>query len=211
MELLSISISGLRSLEFRGRETETGICKAPITGVAHVSPDGIIGDRQADLDNHGGADKAVYAYSIENYQFWQHELGRDLPHGQFGENLTVSGMTDDAIHIGDRFRIGDTVEVEVTQPRVPCFKLGMRMQDNDFVARFHFSGRVGFYLRVLRAGDIQAGDAITRLHRDPGELNIRDAMLALNSNPKQQDIIRRALALPALSQAWRDSLHKKLK
>ena len=168
------------------------------------------GDQQADRKNHGGVDKAVYVYAVENYRFCEAELGRSLPFGQFGENLAVSGMTDDVIHIGDIFSFG-AVEVQVTQPRVPCSKLGMRMEDAEFVGRFHFSGRVGFYLRVLKEGMLNLEDNIIRLQADEGGLTIRDAMLALNKNPRQQEIINRALAIPALSQAWQESLKKKQK
>jgi len=208
MEIVAISLSGIRQLEHQGRQTQTGICKEPVTSPVYVSSEGIEGDAQADRENHGGADKAVYAYAVENYRYWEQELGRTLAYGQFGENLAVSGMTDDSVHIGDIFRIG-LIEFQVTQPRVPCFKLGMRMEDSTFVGRFHGSGRVGFYLRVLKEGPIKPGDSIERLHTDPGQLTIRDAMLALNKNPKQQEIIARALNIPALSEAWRESLRKK--
>ncbi len=208
MELVAISLSGLQQLEYQGRRTETGICKRPVDYAVHVTREGIVGDAQADRVNHGGVDKAIYVYAVENYRFWENALGKTLGYGQFGENLTASGMGDEVVHIGDIFRMG-AVEVQVTQPRVPCFKLGMRMEDADFVARFHFSGRVGFYLRVLKEGALKAGDPIELLHADPGKLNIRDAMLALNTNPRQQEIIARALAVPALSQAWRESLRKK--
>lgn len=208
MKLLAISLSGPQVLEHGGRSAQTGICKQPVAGPVQATAEGLLGDTQVDRENHGGADKAVYAYTAENYRFWEQELGRSLPYGQFGENLAVSGLPDEAVHIGDIFRIG-AVECQVTQPRVPCFKLGLRMEDPGFVRRFHHSGRVGFYLRVLKEGPLKAGDPIERLHTDPGQLNIRDAMLALSPNPRQQDIIRRALAIPALSQAWRDSLRKK--
>jgi len=210
VEVISISISGLRQLEHQGRKAQTGICKEPVAGPVYVSMEGIEGDAQADRENHGGADKAVYAYAVENYRFWEQALGRALPFGQFGENLAVTGLTDDVVHIGDIFRVG-AVAVQVTQPRVPCFKLGMRMGDAGFVGRFHHSGRVGFYLRVLQEGALNPGEPIQRLDADPGRLSIQDAMLALNKNPRQQEIIARALAIPALSQAWRDSLEKKRK
>ncbi len=210
MHIQSISVSGLTRIEHQGHSKITGICKQPVNGPVKVSKQGMEGDQQADRKNHGGVDKAVYAYAVENYRFWEAELGRSLPFGQFGENLAVSGMTDDVIHIGDIFNFG-AVEVQVTQPRVPCSKLGMRMEDAEFVGRFHFSGRVGFYLRVLKEGMINLGDNIIRLHADEGGLTIRDAMLALNKNPRQQEIINRALAIPALSQAWRESIKKKQK
>ncbi len=186
----------------------TGICKQSVPGPVTVTREGIIGDSQADRKNHGGIDKAVYAYATENYRYWEEQLGKPLPYGQFGENLAVSGMTDEQVHIGDIFRIGP-VEVQVTQPRVPCFKLGMRMEDAGFVRRFHHSGRVGFYLRVLQEGFLSTGDTIERLHADAGKLTIAEAMLALHKNPRQTEIIARALDIPALSQAWRDSLMKK--
>ena len=208
MEIVSISISDVRPLGYQGRRAQSGICKEPVNGPVFVTQEGIEGDAQADRENHGGADKAVYAYAVENYRFWEQALGRKLSYGQFGENLAVSGMTDETVHIGDIFRIGP-VEVQITQPRVPCFKLGMRMEDTGFVRRFHHSGRVGFYLRVLMEGPISPGDSIERLQADPGQLNIQDAMLALGKNPRQQEIIARALAIPALSQAWRESLSKK--
>ena len=210
MKLLAISVSGIKPIEFQGRRTKTGICKQPVDGPVYITKEGIEGDAQADRKNHGGADKAVYAYAVENYRFWENELGRVLHYGQFGENLAVSGMTDDLVHIGDIFQIGQ-IAVQVTQPRVPCNKLGMRMEDAGFVRRFHFSGRVGFYLRVLQEGSLKSGEPIERLVIDPGELTIRDAMLALNKNPRQQEIIRRALAIPALSEAWRESLTEKQK
>ena len=136
-------------------------------------------------------------------------MGRPLPPGQFGENFLVSGMADDAVHIGDVFRIG-ALRFQVTQPRVPCFKLGIKMDDPQFVRRFHHSGRVGFYLRVLEEGMVRAGDTIECLETDPHHLTIQDAMLALTKGPRQQDIIRQALSIPALSQAWRLSLQKRL-
>ena len=186
----------------------TGICKHPVDGSVWVSQEGIDGDQQADRKNHGGIDKAVYVYAVENYLFWEESLGKILPYGQFGENLAVTGLTDDKVHIGDIFSFG-SVEVQVTQPRVPCYKLGMRMEDDEFVGKFHFSGRVGFYLRVLKEGFLNQGDKIELIHADGGQLNIQEAMLALNKNPRQQEIIKRALAISALSQAWRDSLTKK--
>jgi MOSC domain-containing protein YiiM len=208
MKIQAISLSGVMLIEYQGRRTLTGICKQTVAGPVHVTRQGMEGDCQADRENHGGLDKAVYAYAVENYRYWEHELGKQLPYGQLGENLAVSGMTDDLVHIGDSFRMG-AVEVQVTQPRVPCFKLGMRMEDAGFVRRFHHSGRVGFYLRVLKEGLLNPGDGVELLHADAVQLSIRDAMLALNKNPRQQEIIRRALEIPALSQAWRVSLEKK--
>ncbi|MGZ8219718.1 MOSC domain-containing protein, partial [Methylomagnum sp.] len=151
-------------------------------------------------------DKAVYAYTEENYRFWEGELNRGpFTHGQFGENLTVAGMPDEAVHIGDVFRIG-SVLTQVTQPRVPCFKLGIKMGDPQFVGTFRHSGRVGFYLRVLKAGEVKAGDSIERVHEDAGRVNICDAMLAVNKGPRQREFIEKVLGVAALSVAWRDDL-----
>jgi MOSC domain-containing protein YiiM len=208
MELLAISVGSPQRVAHRGREVETGIYKQPVAGVHQVTATGLATDVQVDLENHGGPDKAIYAYTIENYQFWSRELQTELGPGRFGENFTVSAMPDEAVHIGDVFRCGELL-LQVTQPRVPCFKLGIRMGDAHFVGRFHRSGRVGFYLRVLETGSVEAGRDIEAVRRDPAALDIRDAMLALTDGPRQQEIIARALAIEALSAAWRESLTKR--
>ena len=139
----------------------------------------LAGDRQADLEVHGGPDKSVYAYRAEHYGPWQQELGRSLPWGMFGENLTVEGMpTEDHIAIGDRLRIG-TAEFLVTQPRLPCYKLGIRFDDAGMVRRFHEAGRTGFYLRIVADGDVAAGDSIEFLARDPNQVAISEIDPAL--------------------------------
>jgi len=209
MELLAISLCRPKKVEYQGGWVETGIYKQPVMGSVRLKAGGLEGDGQADRKNHGGPDKAVYAYAMENYHYWEQELGRDLPFGQFGENFTVSGMPDEAVHIGDVFRVGEEVKVQVTQPRVPCFKLGIKMADPGFASRFRTSGRVGFYLRVLQEGLITSGDAIELLEPDPGKLSVCDAMLALTHGERQQEIIARALQISALSRAWRHDLEKR--
>jgi MOSC domain-containing protein YiiM len=209
MELLAISLAEPRQVEHNGRRVSTGIFKQPVAGPVRATALGLEGDVQVDRENHGGHDKAIYAYTVENYRFWERELGREpLPFGQFGENFTVRGMPDDAVHIGDVFGIGP-LRVQVTQPRVPCFKLGIRMGDPGFVETFLRSGRVGFYLRVLEEGEVEAGQPIIRIAEDGEQLTIRDAMLALLKGPRQQDIIDRALRIDALSDAWREDLQKR--
>jgi len=207
MELLAISLAQARLVEYPRGRVSTGIFKEPVAGPVRVGPEGLEGDVQVDRDNHGGPDKAVYAYSLENYRHWEQELARaePFPYGQFGENLTVTGLPDEAVHIGDIFQIGG-IRVQVTQPRVPCFKLGIKMGDPRFVAVFRHSGRVGFYLRVLEGGEIRAGDAIVRVEEDQAKVNIRDAMLAVNKGPRQREFIDKVLAVPALSFAWREEL-----
>jgi MOSC domain-containing protein YiiM len=208
VELLTVSVSDIQRVRYHDRWVDTGIFKKQAGGAHRVGVMGLETDAQADLENHGGVDKAVYVYTVENYRYWEAELGRDLPAGQFGENFMVSGMPDESVHIGDIFRCNDVL-LQVTQPRVPCFKLGITVGDADFVGRFHYSGRVGFYLRVLETGTVEAGSVIEAVSRDPAGLDIRDAMLALNQGPRQLEIIDKALAIPALSEAWRVSLTKK--
>jgi MOSC domain-containing protein YiiM len=147
---------------------------------------------------------------VENYTFWQKELCRnDLSHGHFGENFTVTDMPDESVHVGDVYRIGEIV-TQVTQPRVPCYKLGVKMQSAKFPDVFMQSGRVGFYLRVLREGAVAAGDTIELLQEDPVRLSIKDCMLALVKGPRRYAVIETALQIEALSDSWRRSLSKRL-
>ena len=211
MKLLAISVGLPQSIESNGRTITTGIFKEPVEGAVHVGMTGVVGDGQADLEAHGGVDKAVYVYTIEHYHFWQQALEcPTMPYGHFGENLTVQSMPDDRVHIGDRFRIG-RILVEVTQPRVPCFKLGIRMNRPDFPRRFMHSGRTGFYLRVLEEGELSAVETIERISTDPIELSVQESMQALMPGPKQKDVIAKALRVDALSQAWRHDLEKRLR
>lgn len=209
MELLAISLAVPRQIEHRQRLISTGIYKQPVAGPVQATTLGIAGDVQVDRENHGGPDKAIYAYTVENYGYWETELGEGgFPYGQFGENFTVSGMPDEIVHVGDQFRIGQIL-VQVTQPRVPCYKLGIKMGDPGFVARFAHSGRVGFYLRVLEPGEVRAGEPIVRVKDDPERLNIRDCMLARIPGPRQREIIDQALRVDALSEAWRTDLEQR--
>ena len=198
-------------LEHENRNTLTGICKIPVTGPIHVGQQGLDGDIQVDRKNHGGPDKAVYVYSQENYRYWDSALNTPTPlePGVFGENLTVTAMPDAKVHIGDTFRIGGIL-VQVTQPRVPCFKLGLRMGDPSFVATFLTSGRAGFYLRVLEEGDINQNDAIICESQDHGKISIEYAMQALLKGPHQIEVIQEVLSVNALSAAWRQDLEKRL-
>jgi MOSC domain-containing protein YiiM len=209
MELLAISLAEPKQVEHDGRSISTGIYKEPVDSPVKASVFGLEGDVQVDLKNHGGKDKAIYVYTVENYRFWERELKKSpFPFGQFGENFTVSGMPDESVHIGDIFQIGKII-VQVTQPRVPSFKLGIKMGDPSFVNVFLTSGRTGFYFRVLEDGEVCPGDAIVRLQEDGERLNIRDAMLAIVKGPRQQEIIEKALRIKALSQSWQESLEKR--
>ncbi|MDJ0847692.1 MAG: MOSC domain-containing protein [Myxococcota bacterium] len=203
-DVLALSVSEPRTVSWQGREVRTGIFKEPVDGRRRLSRTGFEGDGQADLESHGGVDKAAYVYSHDHYAHWEQELGRSLPFGQLGENLTVRGWTEDVVHIGDVFRLGEA-RVEVTQPRVPCFKLGIRMDSARFPKRFLASLRSGFYLRVLEEGRVGAGDPMERLEVGAGNVAVREAMHLLHFARDDRDGARRVLGVPALSADWRRS------
>ncbi|MGI9213257.1 MAG: MOSC domain-containing protein, partial [Methylococcaceae bacterium] len=193
-----------------GRMIETGIYKLPVTGPIHVTKEGLIGDVQVDRKNHGGPDKAIYVYTEENHHHWAKLLGQ--PHygyGYFGENFTVTDLQDDTVHIGDIFSMGETI-VQVTQPRVPCFKLGLKFGDPAYVGEFLTSGRTGFYLRVIREGLVHSGDTIRLLSLEDRPITVSDAMRALIKHPEQRRWIEKVLAVDALSSAWREVLRRRL-
>ena len=159
MKLLSVNVGLPREIEWKGKVVRTSIFKVPVRGRVQVGQLNLEGDQQSDLSVHGGIDKAVYAYPSEHYPFWRQELpGMDLAWAVFGENFTTEGLLEETVHIGDRFRVG-SAEFVVTQPRMPCFKLGIRFDRSDIVKRFLQSGRTGFYFAVLREGEVTAGDS----------------------------------------------------
>ena len=210
ISVLSVNLGKSKTVLHQDRLIETGIYKSPTVGPVRVGKEGVIGDIQVDRKNHGGPDKALYAYSWENYCYWAKARGEDLyDPGHFGENLTASNLADDAVHIGDIFSVGKTL-LQITQPRVPCFKLGVKFGDPGFVGEFLISGRTGFYLRVLDEGEIRAGDSIKRVSQDELAVTISDAMKALIKGPDQRLWIERVLAVEALSSAWRDDLERRL-
>lgn len=204
MEIRSVNVGQPRELRSGDQAILTGIVKEPVAGRVAVGLTNLVGDRQADLTVHGGVDKAVYVYPGEHYAHWETELRRDdlLP-GHFGENLTTAGLLEDDVLVGDVLRIGSAL-FEVSQPRVPCFKLVARMGDPAFAKPFLRSGRVGFYLRVLEEGDLGAGDPITRVRRGEGGLSIREAAALLGDGAGADDL-ERASATPALAEGWRRS------
>jgi MOSC domain-containing protein YiiM len=210
MKLISVNVGLPREVRANGKLVRTGIFKAPVAGRVRVRALNLDGDAQADLVAHGGPYKAVYAYPGEHYDFWRRELGgADLPWGAFGENLTTDGLREDEVNIGDRFRIG-TAELEVTQPRLPCFKLGIKFGDPTMVKRFLGSLRTGFYLRVAREGELGAGDAIERLHRDPGSVSVVDIVRLYAFERDNRELLRRVLALEALTPSWREHFQGQL-
>lgn len=210
MKLLSVNVSLPKEVPYMGKTTTTGIFKEPVRGRVMLRTLNLDGDGQADLKAHGGTYKAAYVYSIENYDYWKRELGRpDFSFGQFGENFTVEGMPDDAIHIGDVFRVG-TALVEVTQPRVPCFKLGIRMGLPEFPKMFLASGRTGFYLRVLEEGEIGGGDVFEQVTAEPESMTVRQVCHLLYFDRNNLDGARKALRIKGLSPGWRGSFEEQL-
>ncbi len=207
--LISINVGLPREIIHGGRAVSTGIFKAPVAGPVRLGRLNLAGDGQADLRVHGGTDKAVYAYPFEHYAFWAGELARnDFSHGQFGENFTTTGLLEDEVCIGDVFAIGEA-RVQVTQPRSPCFKLGIRMGDDQFPARFAAANRTGFYLRVLEEGSVVAGDAIERVERAADSMSVRDVFRLRHAGGTRAEY-EHAARLPALSPSWRTVFEKRL-
>ena len=183
----------------------SGIDKHPVSGPVAVGQMGLEGDGQADLVNHGGVDKAVYAYDRSDAGYWEKHLGRALPPGALGENLTVEGMASSVVRVGDRIRAG-SVLLEVTQPRVPCYKLGVHMGDPAFPAAFAKALRVGFYLRVIEPGSISAETAISSWEKATTSLSISDLMSLYLTGRHDTRQLAAVAALPGLSAAWRKTL-----
>jgi MOSC domain-containing protein YiiM len=191
----------------------TGIFKQPVKGRVSLRKLNLDGDRQADLTVHGGEYKAVYCYPNEHYDYWNSELnGRELPAGMFGENFTTAGLPEDSVHLGDQFSVG-SAEVVVTQPRLPCYKLGVRFQADDMVKRFLASGRMGFYLAVTREGEVGAGDEMKWVTRDPNPVRVSEiTRLYIAKRYDTDDVIsvRRALQVAVLPESWKEYFRERL-
>jgi MOSC domain-containing protein YiiM len=210
MHVISVSVGLPREVEWHGRRVRTSIFKSPVAGPVLVRRLNLDGDYQSDLTVHGGAEKAVYAYPAEHYEFWRGELpGIELPWGVFGENLTVTGLSENDLHIGDRLRIG-SAEFVVTQPRMPCFKLQIRFDRADMTKRFHHSGRTGFYFSVSQEGTLTAGDTIEILGRDEHGITVSDVTRLYSADEPDREMLRRMSELPALPGSWRDYFREKL-
>jgi MOSC domain-containing protein YiiM len=210
VRLVSVNVGLPRELDWRGRKIRTSIWKTPVAGRVRVNRLNLQGDQQSDLSVHGGAEKAVYAYPSEHYEYWGREIsGTDLPWGAFGENFTTQGLLETAVMIGDRLRIG-SAEFVVTQPRMPCYKLGVRFNRDDMVKRFLKSGRSGFYLAVLREGEVSSGDPIEFTARDDHDVTVADIVALYAHDADNQTLLHRAIELAALPQCWRDYFRKRL-
>jgi ferredoxin-NADP reductase/MOSC domain-containing protein YiiM len=203
--LLSVNVGTPKDVPWRGKTVFTGVFKHPVTGPRRVRKLNIDGDGQGDLAGHGGEQRAVFVYQIDSYRYWERELARsDFIYGQFGENFTVDGLGDDQVCIGDRYRIGSAV-FEVSQPRVTCYRVGIRMNEPRIPALLVSHRRPGFYLRVLEEGEVRAGDEIVKLVSGPEQMTVAevDALLYLPGHPRQE--LLRALRVPALSTGWQTS------
>ncbi|MGA7840999.1 MAG: MOSC domain-containing protein [Candidatus Acidiferrales bacterium] len=203
MKVLSVNVALPRLVAWGGQTFNTGIFKKPVAGPVMMRKLDLDGDRQADLSVHGGPYKAVYAYPSEHYEFWQKEFPEmEMPWGQFGENLTTEGLNETDTHIGDVLRIGNAT-VQVTQPRVPCFKLAAKFQRDDILKRFLQSGRSGFYLSVIEEGLVAAGDEIERIRPDANGIAISDINRLFNGGTDTA-LMRRVIQLEALPLDWRE-------
>jgi MOSC domain-containing protein YiiM len=208
--VLSVNVGMPRVVVWRGKRVTTGIYKEPVEGPVLVRTLNLDGDRQADLRVHGGWDKAVYAYPSEFYELWSDELPElELGPGVFGENLTIEGLLDGDVSVGDRFRVG-TAELVVTQPRIPCFKLGIRVGRDEFVTEFLERGLLGFYLAVVREGEVEAGDPIIELHRDPRGVRVTEIARLFASDRGNVERMRVAADLDVLPKSWRDYFRKRI-
>src|SRR6266852_4643188 len=216
MKLVSVNTGMPREVSWHGRTVTTAIFKEPAGGRVALRKLNLDGDRQADLTVHGGEHKAVYCYSLAHYGYWKSEFaGRELPMGMFGENFTIDdgGQTlpggqglEESVHLGDRFRIG-TAEVVVTQPRLPCYKLGVRFGSDDMVKRFLASGRTGFYAAVVREGEVGAGDEMKAMTRDANAVAVSEITrlyVAKRYGDAEIRAVRRALLVPELPKSWKE-------
>src|SRR3954462_15881782 len=202
---MSVNVGLPQDVAWQGRTVHTGVWKTRVAGPSLVRRLNMDGDGQGDLAGHGGENRAVFVYQLESYEYWQQQLGRDdFSYGEFGENFTVRGLADDEVCIGDRFRIGEAL-FEVSQPRVTCYRVGIRMDDARMPAMLVAHHRPGFYLRVLREGVVQAGDEILKVAAGAEAMTVAeiDALLYLPGHPQEQ--VLRALRIPVLSNGWKAS------
>ncbi|WP_209125262.1 MOSC domain-containing protein [Alkalihalobacillus sp. BA299] len=209
MSCTSIQIGKPKSIEHNGKEIKTGIYKAQVKGPVFIGKLNIEGDGQADLINHGGKDKAVCVYPLEHYEYWQNDLNRTMSNGSFGENLTVKGMLEKEVCIGDTYKIGDVI-VQVSQPRQPCFKLAKRNGADDLVAHVQNTGYTGYYFRVLEEGFIEVNDTIELMKRHPNKISVSYANTIMFKEKENVEGIKAILAVDELSDSWRETLQKRL-
>jgi MOSC domain-containing protein YiiM len=210
MRIVSLNVAEPRTVEWKGMAVSTGIFKRPVAGRLMLRRLNLEGDRQADLSVHGGPNKAVYAYPSEHYPFWQQELGRELDWGMFGENLTLAGALEGDVRVGDRYRVGEAV-VMVTQPRVPCYKLGLKFGRDDMIKRFLESGRSGFYFSVIEEGNVGAGDELQLVGQEDSSLTIAEINRLYAVDKHNTELLARAVRLQPLPAGWRAHFSQRLR
>jgi MOSC domain-containing protein YiiM len=205
MRVLSVNVGSPKQVQVRNALVLTSIFKSPVEGRVAVRRHNIAGDKQSDLTVHGGPYKAVYCYPSEHYSFWHEQLqDMDLPYGMFGENLTTEGLFEDDVYIGDHLRVGSAV-LQVTQPRMPCFKLGIRFGRPDMVKKFWYSNRPGIYFSVVEEGDVAAGDLIESIAHDPEGISVADVLRLYRGDEKSPELLERALRAPLFG-GWKEEL-----
>ena len=210
MKIVSVNVGRPRGIDWKGKTIRTSIFKEPVQGRVRLETLNFVGDEQADLAVHGGPQKAVYGYASEHYDFWQQQLpGVHLPWGVFGENLTTEGLLEGEINIGNRYKLGSAV-VMVTQPRIPCYKLGVRFGRDDIVKRFLKSGRPGFYFSVIQEGEVGAGDALELVYREAADVTVADILRLYVTDKQNLSLTRRAVQVAALADGWRDYFQRRL-
>jgi MOSC domain-containing protein YiiM len=209
MRVLSVNVGMPREVEWHGETVVTGIFKEPVAGSIELRRLNLDGDAQADLSVHGGPDKAVYAYPSEHYHDWEASLGRRLLPGAFGENLTTEGLIEDQVHVGDEYRIG-TARVVVTQPRMPCYKLGIRFGDPQMVKAFLKARRPGIYFAVAEEGLIGPSDPIELIRGDERRISVRDMLELMLTRKPAYDDLQRIVAIPGLAAVWREEFQARL-
>lgn len=210
MKILSIHVGLPRKVSWQGKLVSTGIFKESVAGPMKLRKWNLEGDKQADLTVHGGLDKAVYAYPSEHYVYWKTQLPEmDLPWGMFGENLTTDGLKEDSVYIGERFRMGEA-EVMVTEPRMPCYKLGLKFGRPDIIKRFLASRRTGFYFRVIREGTLSAGDTIEPTGRAPSDISVADVTTLYAFEKNNLPLLRLAVKVEALPESWKNHFRHQL-
>jgi MOSC domain-containing protein YiiM len=212
MKVLSVNVGLPRKIQYNGQIINTAIFKDPVKGPIMLRKLNLDGDRQADLTVHGGIDKAVYSYPVEHYDYWGKQFpDTDLMWGMFGENFTTEGLLEDAVNVGDQFQIGSAMLV-ATQPRMPCYKLGVRFGRMDVIRRFMTSGRPGIYFKILKEGEVKTGDKIKNIKRDKNNVTVKD-IVSLYISKNHIDIIemmRRAIKIRDLPEGWRYEFEQKI-
>ena len=210
MKLLSVNVGLPREVSWQGKLVTTGIFKEPVNGRVFLRKLNLDGDGQADLRVHGGPSKAVYAYPSEHYAYWRTEFpGVELPWGMFGENFTTEGLLEDSVYIGDHFGIGEA-EVMVTEPRMPCYKLGLKFRDPGLIKQFLASRRTGFYFAVVREGTVGAGDSFQLIGREQPDTSVADVTRLYAFDRVDMKSLQRALAVEALPESWKNYFRHQL-